>query len=73
MAKKSLEKHLRANPKAKKHEGTIRDTLKILKQLKDFGVTETRYDLGSPYGGNRDPRDEASRKVLSETKMTYCA
>lgn len=73
MAKNTLEKHLRANPKAKKHEGMIRDTLKALKELKDSGVTKSGYDLGSPYGGNRDPRDDASRKVLAGDKMTYCA
>lgn len=73
MAKNALDRHLRANPKAKKHEDVIRSTLKALKELKDSGVTETGYDLGSPYGGNRDPRDDASRKVLVGTKMTYCA
>lgn len=73
MAKNALQKHLRANPKAKKHEGVIRDTIKALKSLKDSGFTQSEYTLGSPYGGSRNPQDSPTRKVAPGSKMTYCA
>lgn len=68
-----LEKHLRANPAAKRHGRVIKETLKALQALKDAGVSEHHYGLGSTYGGSKKPREANSRKLIPSLKMTYCA
>jgi hypothetical protein len=70
---KTLEELLEENPKAKQHEGVIRDTLRALEKLREAGFVDNGYDLEPPYGGTRDVQDVSTRKAIFTTKMTYCA
>jgi hypothetical protein len=70
--KRILKAHLRANPKAKKHEKVIKETIKALNTLKDTGFGNTGYRLGSAYGGTKAPQG-TTRREMPSNKMTYCA
>jgi hypothetical protein len=73
MAKNDLAKHLRSNPKARRHAAVIKDTLKALDALREAGVTSPGYSLMSPYGRSKVLEPANSRKGLSRLKMNYCA
>lgn len=72
MTKAALEKHLRANPLAKRHAGLIKDTLKTIENLRKSGIVEAGYTLAPAFGGTKTPVDNPTRK-LPKSKMTYCA
>jgi hypothetical protein len=74
MAKSMLAKHLRQNPKARRHAHVIKDTLKALEALKNAGMASPGYGLQSPYGGSKAPDASSSaRKGLSRLKMNVHA
>lgn len=58
---------LRENPKAEKHESTIRAAFAALKELQDSGITSDEYDLASPYGTAK-PHEGKSR---TNVRMGY--
>jgi hypothetical protein len=72
MAKSLLRKTLDTSPRAKRHAGTIKSTLKALKALNAAGVEGSTYNLAPPYGGSRKPDVPTPRK-LPKIKMTYYA
>jgi hypothetical protein len=72
MTKRDLDKHLRANPKAKKHSKVIKETLKALDSLKESGYGDEGYSLVSPYGGDKSPYG-ATRRAATDVKLTYSA
>jgi hypothetical protein len=74
MAKNTLAKHLRRNPKARRHANVIKETLKALEALKDAGMASPGYGLQSPYGGSKAPDASSSaRKGLSRLKVNVPA
>jgi hypothetical protein len=72
MSKSLLRKTLETSPRAKRHAGTIKSTLKALKALNAAGVEGSTYNLAPAFGGGSRKPDVSTRK-LSKTKMTYCA
>lgn len=68
-----MERHLRANPKLRKHEAAIREALDAIKDLHKSGIVEEGYRLAPAFGGKTVPVSGRSRKRPLAQKMTYCA
>ena len=45
-----LDELIRSNPKAGKQEASIRAALEALKDLQDYGIAPTGYELASAFG-----------------------
>ena len=73
MSTKELDKLLENNPRAKKHERVIRETIEAIKKLEKSGISRSEYDLASPYGGKRTTNDQKARRLAPKLKMSFGA
>jgi hypothetical protein len=53
MAHDTLDALLDANPVGKEQEKVIRETVRLLKRLRDAGMTSSGYNLRPPYGADK--------------------
>ena len=48
--KPNLDSLLKANPKARKQEATVREAMRLIRRLRSQGFTDDGYELLPPFG-----------------------